>query len=77
MEPRSNGPVLLHFSSSSLAEPSKLHASRLEDDDTALDGVPVLFATSPAVVAFGDAEGNGYESWKVWRKAVVWLGRAS
>ncbi|KAK2755734.1 hypothetical protein FQN54_005884 [Arachnomyces sp. PD_36] len=47
----------------------RLH--QLDDDDHRLDGKPIIAVIQPGVVAFGDNDGENYEKYKVWSKAVV------
>ena len=52
-------------------------AQRLEEGDTRMDGCPVQLVVQPAVLAFGNEQGKQYNEFKVWAKAVVWLGGQS
>lgn len=44
---------------------------KLEDDDHRLDGNMINAVIQPAVVAFGNENGENYDSYKVWAKATV------
>lgn len=50
------------------------HNIELSRDDHCLDGRPIALITHPAVVAYGDSNGEHYGSYKVWKKAEVWMG---
>lgn len=56
-------------SSSPLMTAHRLH--KLDEDDTRLDGRKVVLCVQPAVLAFGDGNGEAYDRSKVWAKAVV------
>lgn len=45
----------------------------LDEDDTRLDGRKILMCIQPAVLAFGNEDGEDYDKSKVWAKAVVLL----
>lgn len=47
----------------------RLH--KLDDDDHRLDGKRVVAVIQPAIGASGDHEGQNYDQYKVWSKAVV------
>lgn len=50
------------------------HAShRLEEGDRELNGKPIQLVVEPAIVAWGNEYGEGYDQYKVWAKAVVWV----
>ena len=50
------------------------HAShKLEEGDRELDGKPIQLVVEPAIVAWGNEYGEGYDQYKVWTKAVVWV----
>jgi hypothetical protein len=50
------------------------HAShKLEEGDRELNGKPIQLVVEPAIVAWGNEFGEGYDKYKVWAKAVVWL----
>lgn len=57
-------------------KPHALHTAELTEDEDALNGNAAVLLCSPAVVAWGNADGGEYETEQVWRKAVVWF-RAS
>ena len=46
----------------------------LIEGDTSKDGYPVRLVVQPAILAYGDEEGNHYDQVRIWAKAVVWLG---
>jgi len=50
------------------------HNVELSADEHALDGRQVVLVTHPAIVAYGDASGEQYEEYKIWKKAEVWMG---
>ena len=47
---------------------------RIDDGDTSKDGLLVQLVVQPAVLAFGTEEGQKYNKFKIWAKAVVWVG---
>lgn len=50
------------------------HASHmLEEGDKDLDGKPIQLVVEPAIVAWGNEYGEGYNQYKIWTKAVVWM----
>lgn len=49
-------------------------AYRLDEGDSIFDGLPVQMVVQPAIVAYGNEEGKNYDLYKVWAKAVVWVG---
>jgi hypothetical protein len=50
------------------------HAThKLEEGETSMDGMHVQMVVQPAIIARGDERSEGYDSFKVWAKAVVWL----
>ncbi|KAF7507830.1 hypothetical protein GJ744_009994 [Endocarpon pusillum] len=49
-------------------------ALHLEEGDAKMDGSPIEMVVQPAVLAWGNEEGEDYDKYKVWAKAVVWLG---
>lgn len=67
----SHGQQSLHefSSSSSLMTAHRLH--HLDEDDKRLDGRKILLCIQPAVLAFGNENGEHYDKSKVWAKAVV------
>jgi hypothetical protein len=44
---------------------------RLDEEDTRLDGQPIIAMVQPAVLAFGNDNAEHYEQHKVWAKAIV------
>ena len=46
---------------------------KLEEGETDLDGKPIQLIVEPAIVAWGNEYGRGYDRYKVWTKAVVWV----
>jgi hypothetical protein len=44
-----------------------------EEDETRLDGHRILMVVSPAILAIGGSDGDDYQNYRVWAKAVVWL----
>lgn len=48
-------------------------AHKLEEDDESKDGMPIQMVVEPGIFAFGNEQGESYEVYKVWGKAVVWL----
>lgn len=44
---------------------------KLDDDDHQLDGHEILAVIQPALVVFGDENGENYEHHKIWSKAIV------
>ena len=57
-----------------LLEHHPLHNLQISTANTSLDGQEVLLVTHPAVVAYGDAEGENYATRTVLKRAVVWMG---
>jgi len=55
--------------SSSLMTAHRLH--HLDEDDKRLDGRKILLCIQPAVLAFGNENGENYDKSKVWAKAIV------
>lgn len=50
------------------------HAShKLDEGETELDGKPIQLIVEPAIIAWGNEYGEGYDQYKVWTKAVVWV----
>jgi hypothetical protein len=49
-------------------------ALHLEEGDTKMDGSLIEMVVQPAILAWGNEEGKDYNEYKVWAKAVVWLG---
>ena len=50
------------------------HAShKLEGGDTSLDGMSIQLVVEPAIVAWGNEQGESYDTRKVWSEGVVWL----
>jgi hypothetical protein len=47
----------------------RLH--HLDEDDKSLDGNKALAVIQPVILAHGNEEGENYDKWKVWSKAVV------
>ena len=45
----------------------------LGDGDARLDGRTVQMVVQPAILAYGNEEGENFDESKVWAKAVVWL----
>lgn len=52
-------------------EAHRLH--QLSYEDTSLDGWEVGIVVHPAIIAWGDNDGGGYDSGRILSKAVVWL----
>ena len=53
---------------------TKMEAHRLQkldDDDNRLDGHEVVAVIQPALITYGDDNGENYEDGKVWSKALV------
>lgn len=48
-------------------------AHKLEEDDKSKDGMLIQMVVEPAILAYGNEQGESYEVSKVWGKAVVWL----
>jgi FtsZ-binding cell division protein ZapB len=61
-------------SCSPILEHHELHNLLINEDKRALDGRNVAIVAHPAVVAYGDPEGNDYLKRTTWKKAVVWMG---
>jgi hypothetical protein len=49
--------------------PHRLH--HLDDDDEILDGHRVVLVTQPLIVAWGDENGENYDSYKIWANRTV------
>lgn len=47
----------------------RLH--QLDEDDTQLDGKPILLFVQPAVLAYGNEDAENYDCSKVWARATV------
>lgn len=53
----------------------EIHPTQSVDEgDTSKDGSLVQLVVQPAVLAFGNEEGKKYDKFKIWAKAVVWVG---
>jgi hypothetical protein len=57
--------------SSDIMEAHRLH--KLGYDDTRLDGSKIGIVVHPAICAWGDNDGENYDSSRVLSRAVVWL----
>ena len=50
------------------------HAThKLEENDNSKDGLPIQMVVEPGILAYGNEQGESYDVFKVWGKAVVWL----
>ncbi|KAF2103499.1 hypothetical protein NA57DRAFT_53017 [Rhizodiscina lignyota] len=52
-----------------------LHNAQLHDDENCLNGKPIVLVSSPAVVVYGKSDGTNYDDRRVWKKAIVFMGR--
>lgn len=66
---KSQGDLPIFNATSSVMSAHRLH--KLDEDDTRLDGKKVLLVVQPAVLAFGDENGESYDQSKVWARANV------
>jgi hypothetical protein len=64
----------IFWSDSDVMEAHRLHCEQLEEDDKSLDGGEILLVTHPAVILYGDSDGQSYAKKRVLKKAVVWMG---
>ncbi|KAK2875389.1 hypothetical protein FQN49_001638 [Arthroderma sp. PD_2] len=46
---------------------------KLDADDTRLDGHALLATIQPAIIAYGDCDGENYDERKVWLKGIVFV----
>jgi hypothetical protein len=51
-----------------------LHNQLLDDNEKALDGATIRVVTHPAVVVYGSSDGASYDSNRMWKEAVVYMG---
>ncbi|CAG7925018.1 unnamed protein product [Penicillium olsonii] len=51
-----------------------LHNALLEDKEAALDGAPIRVVVHPGLTVHGSSDGSNYETTRVWKEAVVWMG---
>ena len=56
---------------SDLLEAHAVH--NLENGDERMDGMPVQMVVEPAIIAWGNEQGENYDARKIWAKAVVWM----
>ncbi|KAF2000624.1 hypothetical protein P154DRAFT_199739 [Amniculicola lignicola CBS 123094] len=57
-----------------LVQHQAYHNVELSKSSSSLDGKPIAIIAHPAIVAYGDSSGEHYSSYKVWKKAEVWMG---
>lgn len=62
---------------SSILTAHGFHNAELHDDESCLDGRPILLLCHPPVIMCGDSEGMDYTRRRVLKKAVVWMGSKS
>lgn len=65
---------LQYDSKAKLLKAHSLHNAFLEDVETGLDGYPIRIVVHPALLVHGRSDGSNYESTRVWKEAVVWMG---
>ncbi|GIZ37992.1 hypothetical protein CKM354_000141900 [Cercospora kikuchii] len=66
--------VIPFRASSEIFEAHIMHNNMLDDDPNALDGRDIVLVCSPAIFAYGNAEGEDYDKAKVLKKAIAWMG---
>lgn len=59
---------------SGYVEAHPLHGRDLEDDPAALNGYETILLCSPVVTAWGNADGEKYDTYRVLKKGIAWLG---
>lgn len=63
-----------YLAGSNFVDHHALHNNQLEGDPNALDGKPILLMLSPTVAVCGTGDGRNFDTRRIWKKSIAFMG---